>query len=369
MPFRNLFDTIPEIYHPFLPEFFHQEIPPEPFSDCSACPMISTGTESRETEGSRPFSRETKCCTFTPRIPNYMVGGILSDPELALSGAKERILQRLASGEGVFPDGLYPSRSYNDYFIRHSETDFGRNKDLLCPYFNAGPFNCSIWKYREAICSFWYCKHLASTSGSGFWNSMIDYFKAIQDTLSEFAAAACGLSMVYPFSGNGASQINPGRTSAPENLDYSLSWGSWEGREADYYLRCFEIIRELSEFRAAELFSRAGNLLTLLEQKHEEFVQIPDYLLANRPLIRQVDESNYQVELSSFIQSTGSSVAWSFRLPSFLIDYFDGKRNTDEILGQIREQHGVLMEPEILIALYRHDILTDMSQSNKMIDN
>ena len=85
MPFNKIIHSIPDLYHPFLPAIFQREIPPEPFADCFNCPMIAEKEELIGSDLAKPFSPATKCCTFTPRIPNYVVGAILSDPEKSIS--------------------------------------------------------------------------------------------------------------------------------------------------------------------------------------------------------------------------------------------------------------------------------------------
>jgi hypothetical protein len=309
--------------------------------------MVAEEGEGPGDDLARPFSRETKCCTFTPRIPNYMAGGILSDMDPSQMEGRRRLKEKIRSGEGILPNGIYPSRAYNDHFSRRRTKDFGRSKELLCPYFVPGPYNCSIWKYREAICSFWYCKHLAAGCGARFWDSMIDYFKSVQEALAQIAAKSAGLSLVDPF---------PGK---PANHDPVKIWGEWIGREEEYYIRCFEIVRDLTGAEAKEMLYRVPDPLKALEQNYEEFLYIPRYLRANRKLIQRNKEGFYQIEVNSYIQTTGSTVTWTFQMPAFAIDYFNGSTDTEDVVRLIQEGHSTTLEPEILIALYRHDILLE----------
>ena len=347
MPFRKIADTIPEFYHSILPPFFQQQIPPEPFSDCFNCPMIAEKGEDSGLDLSRPFAHETKCCTFTPRIPNYMVGGILSDPDPSLIEGKQRIVKKIQSGEGILPSGVYPTKEYNDYFIDKSALGFGRSTSLLCPYFIQDKHSCTIWKYREVICAFWYCKHIAAKRGSDFWNSMVDYLKFIQDSFIGIAAKECGLYL--------HNQDEP-----VETLNrYNEIWGNWLGQEEEYYKKCFEIVRNLPATQTKEIFATAQGFEKIVEHRYNDFVYLPEFLIANNSSLRQSKEDNYQIELSSYIKSTDKSIAWSFQIPRFAIDYFDGQTQTKEVIRMVDEKHFINLELEILIALYRHDILLE----------
>ncbi len=74
--------------------------------------MIAASRSEMNDNLSKPFAPDTKCCTFNPRIPNYMTGVILSDTDPALEEGMRRIRARIGSGEGIFPNGVYPTRRY-----------------------------------------------------------------------------------------------------------------------------------------------------------------------------------------------------------------------------------------------------------------
>jgi len=359
MPFRKIAETIPEFYHAILPLLFQQQIPPEPFSDCFNCPMIGEKGEDPGLDMSRPFAHETKCCTFTPRLPNYMVGGILSDPDPSLLEGKQRIMAKIQSREGILPNGVYPSREYNDYFIERGALEFGRSKFLLCPYFIQDKYSCTIWKYREAICSFWYCKQIASKRGSDFWNSMVDYFMFIQDSFIELAVKECGLNLADPYESGPHIKFHHEDEPVRRMNQYNEMWGKWLGKEEEYYKKCFEIVRNLPALHTKEIIATAKGLEKNTERRLNDFVYLPEFLLANRNSLREANKDSYQIEISSYIKSTDKSIAWSFQIPRFAIDYFDGQTQTNEVIRMVDEKHFIHLEPEILIALYRHDILIE----------
>jgi hypothetical protein len=93
-----------------LPEFFNKEVPPEQFSDCADCPMICSSHDKTGEDVSRPFSPETKCCTFHPRLPAYLVGAVLTDDDPELDAGKQKMIEKIASQRGIFPHGVYPTK-------------------------------------------------------------------------------------------------------------------------------------------------------------------------------------------------------------------------------------------------------------------
>ncbi len=357
MSFRKILHSIPDIYHSFLPEIFHQDIPPEPFSNCSNCPMIAEKMDAPDSDLAKPFSPHTKCCTFTPRIPNYMVGGILSDIDPSLIEGKERILERIKLKKGVIPNGIYPTKRYHDYYEANAQNEFGRSKKLRCPFFVDDKFNCTIWKYREAICSFWFCKHLASDIGAEFWKSVTDYLKNIQGSFIAISANECGLQLVDLYGKNTSYELD-GENNSFNNIEqYSKTWGKWEGREDQYYIRCFEIVKNLSLDLTSSFISDAKSLEKEVEIKQNELVFLPEFLIADKNAIRAINRNSYQIDISSFIRPTNKTIAWSFQLPKYVVDYFDGNTSTKEIIRKLFDKFSTTLEPEIIISLFRHGIL------------
>ena len=74
----TLFQQLPKIYEPMLPAIFGKPIPVEQYADCMNCHMCKPNDAVKDV---RTFSEKTKCCTFKPIIPNYLVGAILNDTD------------------------------------------------------------------------------------------------------------------------------------------------------------------------------------------------------------------------------------------------------------------------------------------------
>lgn len=360
MALRKIADTIPAFYTPFLPEIFQSVIPPEPFSDCLNCPMISSPADDTDSEQSLPFNPETRCCTFTPRIPNYMAGAILSDDDPAMGEGRRRLKERISSGRGVYPNGVYPTPAYTRLYVDKSPREFGRNKDLLCPYFTEGKYNCTVWKYREAICALWFCKHLAGARGREFWKAVIDYMKYLQESLINVSAYMCGLEPVDPYGEGGRPGYTEPSDIAEKEKRYTALWKAWAGHEEEYYIKCHEIVTGLEDEVIRKIQMKAVPLARRIESIAQDIVKVPEYLTLAEKAVSDTGDGNYRVEIKNYIEILRKWVIWSFRLPKDMLDMFDGKRTTSAVVQHVLEYGKVRIEPEILIALYRHGVLTEV---------
>jgi hypothetical protein len=360
MALRKIIDFIPDLYKPFLPEVFTTEIPPEPFSDCQNCPMTSSTLDEMDDDLSKPFTPDTKCCTFTPRLPNYVAGAILSDSDPAIEEGKRRLQERIRAGRGIYPNGVYPTPAYARLYNERAPREFGRNSDLLCPYFTEGEYNCSIWKYREAICAFWFCKHLAATAGREFWKAVIDYMKYMQESLINISAYRCGLEPVDPYGEGNRPGYTESTDASEAEKKYAGLWKAWAGHETGYYIKCYEIVTGLEHENIRKIQMQAVPLAVKIDSIAHDIARIPEYLKLEKKAVDDDSEGFYRVEIKNYIEILQKSIVWSFRLPCVILDPFDGTRTTPEVVQQVLENHKIRIEPEILIALFRHGVFKDM---------
>lgn len=359
MPFQKIINSVPEFYHPFLPGVFHKVIPPEPFSDCLNCPMVARSIDETGYDNGRPFSPHTKCCTFIPRLPNYLAGAILSDTDPLMEEGKKRVIERINSGKGIIPNGVYPTNEYNMLYQEKSRTDFGRNEKLLCPFFKQGDLNCTIWKYREAICALWFCKHIAGQKGTIFWNSVIGYMKFMQEWLLNIAAGRCGLDPADPYGEGTYRSFRESDGKGNKGSSYTDIWKHWEGNEIEYYIQCYEIVSGLDQKEIENILHHGEILAKRIETLADDIVNIPDIMTVNKDLLTDDHDGNYIIEISNNIEILQRSIVWTFRLPKKIPDSFDGTTKTTTIIKKLEESEGFKIEPEILIALYNQGILMD----------
>lgn len=243
---------LPGLYHPLLPAFFDAVAPDEAKATCSNCAMCPPKGE-RPAEGVVYFRPDTKCCTYHPRLPNYLVGAILADPSDEMAEGRRRIRAQIQGRVGVSPRWLAPSRRYSLLLKASRESSFGRSTALLCPYFQEEGGLCSIWRYRESDCSTFFCKHMNGADGKIFWSELDSYLRLVEARLSTFAIE--GLSLVEPAGPNGQLSLEELEGRAPSPTDYHAVWNAWEGREEELYLACHDRVTAL---RPGELESIVG---------------------------------------------------------------------------------------------------------------
>src|SRR5262245_33028225 len=150
-PHSPLFAAVPQLYTRFFPDVFKVSIPREALANCEACPMTC-----QSPDASRPFKPDKKCCTFFPSLPNFLVGGILKTMPESDEG-RRRIREAISKRQGVSPIGIFPPRVYLALYNRGRELAFGRSDYLVCPYYHKADGLCTIWRFREAVCSTYFC--------------------------------------------------------------------------------------------------------------------------------------------------------------------------------------------------------------------
>ena len=78
-----------------------------PCNNCVMCRPKSSGDSHPPTDTVRVyFKPETKCCTFVPWLPNFLVGRIFSDGDAAAQAGRRSVEERLRLAVGVSPMGL-----------------------------------------------------------------------------------------------------------------------------------------------------------------------------------------------------------------------------------------------------------------------
>jgi len=95
MAFKAIKTYLPELFHPLLPDIFSKETPGELFTDCPECHMICSSLEEVGHDESRPFSPDTKCCTYVPHLPNFLAGGVFRDPDSSLDEGRKILRDRI----------------------------------------------------------------------------------------------------------------------------------------------------------------------------------------------------------------------------------------------------------------------------------
>ena len=115
------------------------------------------------------FSPKTKCCTFKPIVPNYLVGGILTE-----SKTKTKIHSYVELGNKITPLGYFPSTQELQDYAAIIPDKFGIEESVQCELLDNG--NCSIWQHRNNICSTYFCHYFKGIHGKNSFGKMFETF-------------------------------------------------------------------------------------------------------------------------------------------------------------------------------------------------
>ena len=358
-----LLDSLPAMYRDLLPSFFRGEVPPETKATCSNCAMSEAGCQGKveSVDGaSRLFRPDTKCCTYHPRLPNFLVGALLSDDSPAMAEGRGRVEAKLATRSGVTPQWVKPSAKYN-LLYRSARGAFGRSASLLCPYFVAEGGNCSIWAYREAVCSTYFCKYVSGADGRKFWMTVKTYLSLTEIQLSRWVALQ--LMPEYVLSGKDKAE-SAGEILTPEDLDgeappeaeYRALWGAWAGREAEFYRACHERVRALTPAAFERILGFDGDVeLALLERLHRAAFrpELPPVLKLNpAATVQWLPDGSVALGCYSEVDALALPGA---AYP--LLTEFTGKEPVATVRERLRREKQADLFEDVLLELHRHRIL------------
>ncbi|XXY49127.1 hypothetical protein WME91_54880 [Sorangium sp. So ce269] len=359
----RILDSLPALYRGLLPAFFEREIPTETKATCASCAMCETSCQSAvaPVDGrSRLFRPDTKCCTFYPRLPNYLVGALLSDDDPSMAEGRRRVEAKLAARIGATPQWLKPPAKF-DLLYTSSRRAFGRSATLRCPYYDVGPGSCTIWRYREAVCSTFFCKYVAGADGRKLWMSIKTFLSLVEIQLSRHALFRLHPEYIHHNRSRGEAESSPLTVDqldeeAPPEAEYRAMWREWTGREAEYYRACFDEVRELS---AADLERFLG-----LDGTLEEAILDRLYGAAVSPELPEVLRFNPDATVQWLPDGSVALGAYSeydaIGLPGeayALLVEFTGQEPVSGVRRRLREQKQADLDEEVLLVLHRHRVL------------
>ncbi|MDX2052740.1 MAG: hypothetical protein SFV15_10140 [Polyangiaceae bacterium] len=176
--------SLPEIYSALLSEDLANLELKESRADCSHCSMCHGPQDPYVA----PFLPSTKCCTYWPKLPNYLVGSLLSDTSGRFTEGQRRVRAKIAEGVECTPLGLGPTAEWMDRFHAIRTTAFGRDETLLCPYYDSSidGGGCSIWAHRESDCTSFFCK-FENARHYEFWRQLGAFLALMEQKLAPWA--------------------------------------------------------------------------------------------------------------------------------------------------------------------------------------
>ena len=360
----QMLDSLPLLYRDLLPDFFRQEVPKETKATCATCamcPSSASGTVDSVDGVSRLFRPDTKCCTYYPKLPNYLVGALLSDGRAELAEGRRRVEEKISRRVGATPQWVRPSARYN-LLYRNSRQFFGRAASMRCPYYEEQQGGCTIWPYREAVCSTFFCKYVAGADGRKLWMTLKTYLSVVEIQLTRYAV----LQLLPEYILAGRDKPDLSETPSVEDLDdkplpakeYAALWRQWEGREADFYRACYDTVRVLTPAQVERMLGLDAVIeLKVLEKSHQGVVA---------PVLPRVLKFNPDATVKWLADGSVALGAYSdydaVALPgvaySLLVE-FSGREPVDAVRERLRERHQADLHEDILLELYRHRILME----------
>lgn len=209
------------------------------------------------------YEPNLKCCTFEPFVPNFHVGALLSDPKYA-QVIDAHLQRKRKEGGVVLPLGLAPDRHYQYRFQARKPRDFGNREDLLCSYFDKEINQCSIWKYRGAVCTSFFCESSAGIQGETFWRNWGDYLFLMDTFIAEEILAEMGVpprTISDQLEWLQAPTQKPNKTSARMALEMNKLWPPEFKNVSAFYKECYKKAEKYTRSQVEEALGERGERL------------------------------------------------------------------------------------------------------------
>lgn len=343
---------LPPLYDGWVRALLGAGVPRETEATCAECAMCV------QPDGRLPtsvyfFEPDIKCCVYLPRLPNFLVGGVLADDDPSVAHGRRTVGARVAARVAVTPLGLGRPPGY-ELLFRNSVNAIGRARALRCPHYVEEGGLCGMWRHRDAMCTTWFCRHVRGPKGASFWQGLRHLLRVVEGELARRCALELGieaerLTPYLPATADDDPRDQPkfeghlldGRV---DEEAYAELWGCWVGREEEYYRACAEKVAALSW---PEVLVKGGSEVAVWARVVEQrFAR-----LRRRELPRHVALGRF--ELTSAREGGVRAVSYSsldaIDLPAALLPLlprFDG-RATDEVLAELAAE-GVELSAELL---------------------
>jgi hypothetical protein len=350
-------DLFPALYSPLLPRIFDRPRPREDKATCESCVMCPPAG-APPSEDVTYFRPDVKCCTYHPRIPNYLVGGLLADDGPEIQEGRRRMRERIRSRISITPYNVSPPRKLEVLRMASWRNTMGRSLMLRCPFYTVEDGNCTIWKYREIECTTFFCKYNAGADGENFWKALRSYMVHVERQLAEHAVNAIMPDYADPPSNGMTLEELEDRPPAPKL--YSALWKGWEGREEEFYIACYEHVQGLGRERYDAIVGGEA-----LDQHTDELASryraieapvlperlIPNPMMAARPIEGGVLAKTYSLYEPLLLTEGLYDV----------IREFGAGETVAEVRARILRESGVDVPEDLVLSLYQMRVLVPPS--------
>ena len=331
----------------------------EPRTTCEDCAMLPPDGVPFEIDGEY-FSPETKCCTHSPRLANFLVGGVLADPDPAMAEGRARMEARIARGAGVSPLGVRELAREEMLMELGEAASFGRVSGMKCPFFVTGKqHNCSIWRHRNSTCMTWFCKMERGGVAIRMWEAARRFLEIAETTMARQCLVELDVpaEVVQPLIAPLGDWVKSFPATEIEGVmsesGRRRAWGPWAGREVELFRRCAEIVLPLS---GEDVLRLAGPELALAERVlRSAYAKYLDRALPERVTIAPFRVARAEGDR---LQVEGRPRFDALELPGNLIarlGAFDGTSTRAAIEQLVRE--GIAVDEETVLAMLDFGIL------------
>jgi hypothetical protein len=240
---------------------------------CESCLMARAPTALKER-----YENHLKCCTYYPLVPNFAVGAVLADTGGRYSHAQKVIRDLIQKRQYALPIGLLAPVRYQLEFKKRQKGEFGRIEEWLCPYFHKEKNQCSMWAYRGAVCTSFYCQSSFGRRGQKYWSQISDYLTYVEMALLEealirldFSPRQISESLHYLNREDGTAQEKKSWV-LPEKVARRF-WRDYYSDQEGFFIKCFDIVSGFDKRAFKEMMGEQGQqiqnqLLSVYENLH-----------------------------------------------------------------------------------------------------
>jgi hypothetical protein len=341
---------LPPLHARWLADVVDGPIPDETEATCEHCVMVVHASTARS-----GFRADTKCCTYLPRLHNFLVGAVLADPDPAAATGRASVVDRIARRVAVTPLGLGRPRSYLLLYEDGGSVVFGRARAMRCPHYLEDSGRCGVWRHREATCATWFCKHVRGGVGASFWQEVRRMLATVERDLAWWCLGQIGIDIgvlaalleVREADDRRDRKVSPGEIDGAEPRNYRELWGAWLDREHELYRACAELVAGLRWSQVVQIAGPVADAAArVVRDRHAQLIsnRLPDRLVAGTFRTLGFSGGNCLVAAYSDYDPVALPVALVEALPSF-----DG-RPLDAVLADLAA-NGIELERDLVLRL------------------
>ena len=345
------FEQLPPLYAPWVDALLGAPIPAERAATCNDCAMCDPGAALPERR-LEFFDPRGKCCTYMPRMWNFLAGAVLADDDPAMAPGRVSIERRIDAGLAVTPMGLDHTTRF-DLVYEQALPAWGRSLALQCPHFiEEGGGRCAVWRHRESTCATWFCKHVRGAVGREFWVRLHTLLALVERELARWCVieldigAEAMAALFPPLERRRAPVVDADALDGTVNVAAQRRvWGRWFGRERELYRAAAALVAPLGW---DDVVGHCGSEVTIQARltrdafQHLTTTDVPEGLHVAR--FEAAPSSDGSVVVTGYSSFDG------LRLPPGLVGalrHFDGRPTADAIAA-IEREDGMRVTPALV---------------------